>query len=398
MRLLIVSHTGHYIQNGRVVALGATVRELDHLAGLFDEVVHLAYLHDDEAPGDALPYGASNVRLRLVRPSGGASLRQKAGILAAYPQYARAIWEELNQADAVHVRCPANISLLAIVLLTLRRLPKKRWVKYAGNWQAYEKEALSYRLQRAWLKRGWARAQVSVNGWQAGQPDHVHTFLNPCLLEEELIAGRADVAAKRLTEPIRLLYVGRLEREKGVERGMQIVAELRKRGIESTLTLIGDGSQRKEIEAAAAVLGVDDIVRFEGRVPRPALAPFYANAHFFVMPTVCSEGWPKVLSEGMAYGVVPLASTVSSIPQYLEKFGTGRALPPEDIESFAEAIRWYVAHPDAWRKEALRGVEAAKRFSYTSYLQAVERLFNRMEHSDSSGTVPEPLWPEAVDA
>jgi hypothetical protein len=42
MRLLIISHTPHYHRDGEIVGWGATVREIDHLAALFESVVHIA--------------------------------------------------------------------------------------------------------------------------------------------------------------------------------------------------------------------------------------------------------------------------------------------------------------------------------------------------------------------
>lgn len=71
MRLLIVSHTAHFRSGDRVVGWGPTVRELDYLAALFDEVVHVAVGYPDAAPASALPYAAGNVRVRLVAPAGG---------------------------------------------------------------------------------------------------------------------------------------------------------------------------------------------------------------------------------------------------------------------------------------------------------------------------------------
>ena len=56
MRLLIVSHTPHYRAAGQLVGWGPTVRELDHLVELFDEVVHIAPVYDGQAPGSALAY------------------------------------------------------------------------------------------------------------------------------------------------------------------------------------------------------------------------------------------------------------------------------------------------------------------------------------------------------
>ncbi len=69
MRLLIVSHTPHYRRAGHYAGWGPTVRELDYLAELFDEVTHIAPLYNDPPPDSAFAYTATNIRLRPVTPA-----------------------------------------------------------------------------------------------------------------------------------------------------------------------------------------------------------------------------------------------------------------------------------------------------------------------------------------
>ncbi len=372
MKLLIVSHTTHYHDGGRVVGWGPTTRELDALAALFDEITHVATLYPGAAPASALPYTAGNVRLRLVAPAGGDSLADKLGILTAYPQYGRVIREELARADAVHVRCPANISLAALALLRRAKQPPYRWVKYAGNWMPGSGEPWSYALQRRWLAANRHRGVVTVNGRWPDQPPHVHAFDNPCLTDAETAAGSAAAAIKRLTRPVELLFVGALNEGKGVGRALQVAAALREQGVPCRLRLLGDGPDRPRYEAWARAHGVD--ARFLGWVPRADIAAYYAAAHFILLPSQ-SEGWPKVLSEAMAFGVVPVAAAVSSIPQILAETGAGFAYAPDDIAGMAGAVARLVADPAAWSAAALAGVTAARRFTYRAYQQAVADLF-----------------------
>ena len=76
----------------------------------------------------------------------------------------------------------------------------------------------------------------------------------------------------------------------------------------------------------------------------------------------------------MAYGVVPVASDVGSIPQYLRECGVGATFNPYDIESFATAIVDYARHPTRWQIELDRSMTAAERFTYDAYLENVSRL------------------------
>ena len=395
MRLLIVSHTPHYHSAEGVVGWGPTVRELDYLAALFDEVTHVAVGYPGRAPASALAYAAPNLRVRLVPPAGGESWRDKLGILSAYPAYARMLREEISRADAVHVRCPANISLLALWLLERTPKPSCRWVKFAGNWQPAGHEPWSYRLQRRWLAENRHRGVVTVNGRWPHQPPHVHTFDNPCLTDEEIAQGRVLAAARQFRPPADLLFVGELNEGKGVGRVLRVAQALQARGLPFRLRLLGDGPDRPRYEAWARDKGLSE-VEFLGWVPRAEVARYYAAAHFILLPSR-SEGWPKVLSEAMAYGVVPVAAAVSSIPQILGETGAGVALPVDDVEGMAGAIAGFVADPDAWAAAGRAGVAAAPRFTYRAYQAAVAGLFAKMWGVRLSSAV-EPEQPQPVVA
>ncbi len=345
------------------------MREIDALGKLFETVVHVAPVHSEPAPPSALAYQCPRVRVRGVRPAGGPRWRDKLGILARAPGYVRAIAQEIQPADVAHVRCPASISLIALVVLALSGRPRRRWVKYAGWWRPARPDSWSHRLQRWWLGRRSSGAVVTINGSWPEQPAHVRSFLNPCLSEAELVEARAAGRDKELRPPLRLVFVGRLEPAKGARAAVEILAALRRRGVEATLDVVGDGPQRGELEALARGAAVT----FHGWLPRPRVGKIYARGHLLLLPSR-SEGWPKVLSEGMAYGLAPVAGAVGSIPELLGEFGTGRALDPSDTGAFVEAVAWYGAHPEAWREEAVRGMQAAGQFSYERYLEAVRRL------------------------
>ncbi|PYJ80020.1 MAG: hypothetical protein DME22_24615, partial [Verrucomicrobia bacterium] len=374
--LLIISHTPHYRREGEIVGWGATVREIDHLATLFERVVHIAPLHADAAPASSLPYQSSRVRLRFVSPSGGERLRDKLNIPLRYPGYARVILQERRAADVIHVRSPASISLLALMMLAVLRGPQVRWAKYAGDWNRNGAEPWSYRFQRWWLSHGLHRGLVTVNGRWPNQGAHIRSFLNPCLTEAELKEGAEAARSKRLGTPVQLLFVGRLESAKGVGICLEILAQLDKAGIAARLDLIGDGEERHQLEQKARDLNVFSNAKFHGGLPRAALGRFYGQAHFILLPTTCSEGWPKVLSEAMAYGAVPIASPVSSIPQYLSNFSCGQVVNSRNARSFSQALESYLRAPAGWEEHSKNALNAAQNFSYTHYLNAVRELLS----------------------
>ena len=373
-RLAIVSHTPHYRSaTGEISGWGPTVREISQLSSLFEDVVHIAPVHDGTPPGSALPYEASNVRIVGVTESGGESLGGKVGILSRWPAYAHAIKREFRGADVIHIRCPANISLLAVLLLPTLPAHRCRWIKYAGNWRPENSDPLSYRFQRWLLRRPSLGAQVTVNGEWEGEPAHIHSFLNPCLTDTEVREGAVGARNKSLAGPLRLLFVGGLESAKGPSRALKIVAEVRRRGIDAAIEFVGDGPDRSDLERQATELLPETCAVFHGWIPRDSLPEMYSRAHFLLLPSE-SEGWPKVVSEAMAYGVVPLASAVGSIPQVLSHFRCGKALEVNDLKRWADEVEHLASYPQRWLEESKRGLQAAPCFEYEHYLDRVREL------------------------
>jgi glycosyltransferase involved in cell wall biosynthesis len=375
-KLLIISGTAHYMQHGQLVGHGPTVREISQLAVMFERIHHIACFHEGSATAMMLPYSSDRVRLIPVPFAGGDSLSEKARVLPLARMYISTIMRELRDLDAegdvVHVRCPAPISLIAIMLMSILRSPRKRWVKYAGNWRPRRFDSIGYAIQRWWLKWNFARAKVTVNGDWPHQPCHITAFINPCLTRNELGEGRASSATKPPLSPLRLIFIGEVNKKKGVGRALEVVKRLVDQGLVVHFDIIGDGPQRADFEAQAA-LSLRSCVAFHGWQPRTALGPFLTQAHLMLFPSD-SEGWPKVLSEAMAYGVVPVASDVSSIPQYLRESDVGITLNPYDLDSFAAAIIDYARHPARWQIESARARIAAERFTYDTYLENVSNL------------------------
>lgn len=368
-RLLVVSHTPHYTAaDGSVLAFGPTTRELDRLSTLASELVHVAPLYAEPPPPSALPIEAANVRHVPVMPAGGPTTFDRIKAFGSVPRWALTINREMARSDVVHVRCPAGISMVALVLLLIRRRPRDRWVKYAGNWAPPAPDALTYRVQRWWLRRGLARAAVTVNGRWPDQPRWVHAFDNPTLTAEELRAGRDAARSKAPGPPYKVVFVGRLESAKGADVAADVVLELQRRGLDVHLDLIGDGPLHGQILEVASRANPGTIA-VRGWLPRVGVEQYLATSHVLLLPTA-SEGFPKAVAEALAFGCVPVTSAVSSMGQVLGE--TGGAVVVRD-GAWADAIESLLIDGalDRLRDE---GVESAPRFSYDRYLRSVRSL------------------------
>jgi glycosyltransferase involved in cell wall biosynthesis len=144
-------------------------------------------------------------------------------------------------------------------------------------------------------------------------------------------------------------------------------------GVDLTFDVLGDGPERPDFERLCEQLGLSSLVRFHGWVAHDRVLTLLQDAHFILLPSK-TEGWPKVLSEAMAYGVVPISSQVSAIPQVLAEVGSGAALPPLDVAGFALAIRNIVENAGLWKEMVEAGLRAATRFTYERYLLRLDEM------------------------
>ncbi|MFC2053200.1 glycosyltransferase family 4 protein [Chloroflexota bacterium] len=377
MRLLIISHTAHYIQDGQYFGWGPTIKETSWLARAFDQVTHLAFLHDGPVPRNALPYEADNFKIITVPPSGGLTLGAKIRVITQGPNYIRKIINNISIADVIHVRCPGGLGLYGMFVCSFVR-KKQKWIKYAGNWKAeFDKMAPSHILQREWLRLGLSHAIVTVNGTWPNQPDHVIPFLNPSASIHEINNARDKCAGKKLNPPYRIVFVGHTSRKKGLHSALEIVNQLNTNHPGRFIfDVVGDGPERSSFEEFVYKNNLCDIVVFHGWVSHSQVFEILIPAHFILLPTTTSEGWPKVLSEAMMCGVVPLASEISSIPQIFSSIGTGIGIPPIDIDIYIKTIQSFISNPKEWIRMSNAGISSAPQFSYERYLLAVDEMFS----------------------
>jgi glycosyltransferase involved in cell wall biosynthesis len=131
-----------------------------------------------------------------------------------------------------------------------------------------------------------------------------------------------------------VLIVGRLSREKDhitLLDAFRGVLERRP----SHLVIVGDGPERKRIEARAAELKISGSVTLAGQVD--SAEPYYGIADLAVLSSL-SEGSPNALLEAMAAGVPAVATAVGGIPEIVENGRSALLIPPSQAEAMRRAI------------------------------------------------------------
>ena len=341
MKLVIVSHVRHYQSAGHLHAYAPYAREVEVWADLFDEVVIAAPLCTAGPVGDCGAIRRSNVQIAPQRELGGEGRAAKLKLAWNLPAMAWDLCRALRQGDAIHVRCPGNLGFLGAILAPF--FSNNLVAKFAGQWNSNPTDPLSVRFQRALLRSRWWRGPVTVCGNWPDLPPHVVPFFSSAVTAEEVTRATLSVQERTPDEAKHILFVGRLSKSKNVDILLRAVARLRFERFCCTCTIVGDGPERAALQALSSSLGVNDSVEFTGGVPFNRVLELYARSGILVLVSQ-SEGWPKAIAEGMAFGLVAIGSNLGWIPEMLAE-GRGFVVPPRNVEALASTLREILNNP-----------------------------------------------------
>jgi glycosyltransferase involved in cell wall biosynthesis len=130
-------------------------------------------------------------------------------------------------------------------------------------------------------------------------------------------------------------FVGRLAPEKGLDTLIDAWPAVRSALPGATLTLWGEGPERRALEARAAARGLAGAVLLPGATDAPTAA--LRAADLFVLPSR-EEGMSLALLEAMALGVPLVATAIPGNRRLIVDFRSGRLVPPNDPAALAAAI------------------------------------------------------------
>ena len=157
--------------------------------------------------------------------------------------------------------------------------------------------------------------------------------------------------------PVRLLTVGRLGKEKRVDRFLSLLSHLRKRSpqLQFEGEIIGDGPLRPRLEQQARDLGlIPGVVRFRGAVAD--MATVYKDANVLVH-TSDHEGTPNVLLEAMASGLPVVATRVGGVAEIIKHGETGYLVEVGNDDALLLALLKVVGDENLRRACATRARE-----------------------------------------
>ncbi len=171
-----------------------------------------------------------------------------------------------------------------------------------------------------------------------------------------------------------ILFIGRLERRKGVKYLLKAYQLLAQDNPGLKLIIAGDGPDREKLELMADDLKLPN-VNFLGFVSEELKLELLSKADLFCSPAVFGESFGIVLLEAMATGTVCVAGENSGYLDVMQQLGAVSIVDPHATSEFARRLDLLL------HEEALRTIwvdwaaEYVKQFSYPNVVDRYEELY-----------------------
>lgn len=179
-------------------------------------------------------------------------------------------------------------------------------------------------------------------------------------------------------DPPRVLCIGRLVPEKGVDLAVAALGRLVRRFPRLELVVAGDGPERAKLERQAAELGLSHLVSFRGWVA-PDLIPHLINTATLVVVPSRWEGLPGVAIQAGQMARPVVGTRIWGLPEIVAHGETGLLTEPEDCDGLADAITTLLEHPELATRMGRRARQRVKDlFAWDRYLDAYDALYRSL--------------------
>jgi len=175
-----------------------------------------------------------------------------------------------------------------------------------------------------------------------------------------------------------IVAVRRLARRMGIDLLLRAASVLASRGVRFVVAIGGVGPERDALEALQRELGLQQQVRFIGRVPDDELPELLRAADLVVVPSRSMEGFGLSTAEGLACGTPVLATDSGASPEILGPIDPG-LLVPLDAGEFAARIEGLLADPERRRRLSERSVESVRsRYGWPTVVSRMDEVYGEL--------------------
>jgi phosphatidylinositol alpha-mannosyltransferase len=360
---------------------GGVNSHIHHLADHFIEQGHEVRLIAPSSDVKNISPNAIVISRPRSIPAGGSIAR-----MSTSPRLARPIRRILAEEkfDVVHVHEPL------VSFMTIQFLRFSPAINVGTFHAARESGARLYVYTRRLLKSAFRRldGKIAVSQTAAALiAPHFPGYYNiiPNGVDVEHFSAPQERLPQLDDGKVNVLFVGRLEKRKGLRYLLRAFAQLKTQRPNTRLVIVGgyDVRQKRAYERWVAESELDDVV-FAGYAPLDQLPRYHQSSQIFCAPNTGNESQGIILLEAMAAGCPVVASNIGGFGSVLTHGVEGLLVRPKDSEALAGALLQLVDDADLRERMSAAGRERAQHFSWERVSQRVLSYYERLAYERQS--------------
>ncbi len=177
-----------------------------------------------------------------------------------------------------------------------------------------------------------------------------------------------------LEDKLRVLYVGRVDPEKSIDKVVEAFLLVRQKVPEAELVIVGDGTAKADLVSLTKKLGLEGSVKFLGRVMLPELAEIYKTGTLFATASK-TETQGIVLIEAAATGLPLVAVDAGAVEELCQDGKNGILCEPDNIQALAQAMVKILENHELQAKYSVGSLEIAKKHDLRRTLGRFEEIY-----------------------
>lgn len=187
-----------------------------------------------------------------------------------------------------------------------------------------------------------------------------------------------SLGRENASQPFSILFLGRVEKEKGVLVAIEAYAKLAKRYQCVSLVVAGDGSALAEAKNYVACRQIRNVA-FPGFVRGEQKCEAFQQAACYIFPSVDNEGMPTSVLEAMAYGLPILTTPIAGIKDFFQDGQMGFLIDSLNPKIYAQKLEFLLSNPELGRRiGSFNRTFARERFAASQVSRRLQSIYSQL--------------------
>ena len=344
---------------------GGFALQVGQISSLFNNTTVIVPVDNSRISNGEVYFESNDIKLSPIIFNFGESNIRKIKVLLWALKNINFLIRLIKSHDVIHCPIPSDIGTIGMLLAFILRKPL--FVRHCGNW--FIQATIMERFWK-WFMEKYAGGNnlFLATGGSPSQPsfknNKIKWIFSSSLHENEIFKYSSN---SRFNGDLKACIVCRMDKKKGVGVVLETIDRLRSMNYILYLTVVGDGPDLDFFKELAIDLKLEDLVTFVGKKNHTEVLGIMREHHFFIYPTMASEGFPKVILEAMSQGLVVFTTPVSVLQYFIKDGENGILIEKADSILFANQILSYHKKPTKLNSISKNAIYNSEKYTLNSW-------------------------------